>query len=205
MSRLGAWFYDWGMARSERRFAAGWRRALLADVAGEVLEIGAGTGANLAHYPAALGRLVVTEPDRHMRARLQARAAEPGAPELGIVDAHAESLPFADASFDVVVGTLVLCSVRDPVASLAELRRVLRPGGRLVYFEHVASENARIRRVQELVQPVWRCLAGNCHLARPTGDLLDAAGFLPLTRLRERMPGAPVLVAETIRGVARRG
>ncbi len=201
MSWLGAWFYDWGMAGPERRFAAGWRRELLAGVAGDVLEIGAGTGANLAHYPAAVDHLVVTEPDRHMRARLLERAPR----ELEVVDARAEKLPFADASFDVVVGTLVLCSVRDPAASLAELRRVLRPGGRLVYYEHVASVNARTRRYQELAQPVWRRLAGNCHLARPTGELIEAAGFLPESMRREPMPGANVLVAETIRGVARRG
>lgn len=191
--------YDRFMARSEARFGGPWRRELLAGLEGEVLEIGAGTGANLAFYPDTVSRLVVTEPDRHMRDRLHQKA-----PGVLAVDAPAERLPFPDASFDAAVGTLVLCSVGDPVAALAELRRVIRPGGRLVFLEHVASEDPSVRRWQRWADPVWSRVSGNCHLSRPTGELLVQAGFQPQSLRREAMPGAPRVVRETIRGVAHR-
>lgn len=205
MGRLFAAVYERLISASEEAGVRDWRRALLADLHGDVLELGAGTGLNLAHYPAAVRRLVLTEPDRHMRAKLTARLeVEPPAPAaVEVVDAGAGRLPFDDASFDAVVSTLVLCSVPDPVAALAEVRRVLRPGGRLVYLEHVAADHEPARlKWQRRIEPVWRRVAGGCHLTRETLRSIEAAGFDVADHRRESMRKASPLVRTTERGAA---
>lgn len=208
MSRLMARYYDRFMRASERSGLSAWRTELLRDVQGEVLEVGAGTGVNLGLYPAdaPITRLVLSEPDRHMRALLEQKlsGAAPGFP-VEVNDASLEALPFQDASFDAVVAMLVLCSVRDPVRSLEEARRVLRPGGRLVFLEHVAAEGRPGRLLlQRCVQPLWRVVAGNCHLTRPTASLIERAGFRT-ERLEEGpLPKAPAFVRPTVRGIATR-
>jgi SAM-dependent methyltransferase len=194
VSWLGARLYDAMMARGEGAFMGQWRGELLGDLDGQVLELGAGTGANLGHYPPGV-ELTLTE--RHMRARLMARH-----PSLQVTRCKAEQLPFDSGRFDVVVMTLVLCSVRSPSLALSEVSRVLKPGGRLVFVEHVASRDPGLRAWQERLQPLWSLVAGNCHLAREAVTEISAAGFTTLALQRERMPGAPALVAPTVRGVA---
>lgn len=205
MGRLFAAVYERMIAASEDACVRDWRRDLLADLHGEVLELGAGTGLNLAHYPATVTRLVLTEPDRHMRGRLEARlAAEPPAPAaVEVVDAGADRLPFDDARFDAVVATLVLCSVPDQRAALAEVRRVLRPGGRFVFLEHVAADHRPNRlRWQRRLEPVWKRVAAGCHLTRRTLEEIRAAGFEVDGNRRESMRKASPLVRTTERGTA---
>src|SRR5215210_3378008 len=140
-SRFTAALYDPFFWVAERAGMAARRRALVAQAHGRVLEIGAGTGLNLRHYPDGLD-LVLTEPDDAMAERLRARVAALGR-RAAVVPAGAEALPFADDSFDTIVSTLVLCTVPDQPAALREVARVLRPGGRLLFAEHVRSDSAR--------------------------------------------------------------
>ena len=207
MSWVMAAIYDRFMAKMERACGDAWRRELLADVRGDVLEIGAGTGRNLDHYGAGLTRLVLAEPDRHMRARLVHRAAEASG-RLGVhpevTDWRAEQLPAdATARFDVVVSTLVLCSVEDLPRSLEHVRRVLRPGGKLVFIEHVAAEEPRRLAWQRRLEPAWKRVAGNCHLHRETARAIEDAGFRVDRIVRESARKALPIVRPTVRGVAR--
>jgi ubiquinone/menaquinone biosynthesis C-methylase UbiE len=202
MSRWLAALYDRLMKPTEDACLAAWRAELLAPLAGAVLEVGAGTGANLPHYPAAVTRLVLAEPDGAMRRRLSARAH---ARRAEVVDAPVEQLPFADGAFDAVVCTLVLCSVRDAAAALAEIRRVLAPGGRLIFVEHVAADGNPSRlRWQRWVEPVWKRLMGNCHLTRRTEAAIGAAGFLLESVRHESLRKAIPVARPSIRGSARR-
>ncbi len=203
MSRILAKYYDRFMSESEKHCLQGWRGELLADISGRVLEIGAGTGANLGHYPPDLEQLVVAEPDRHMRARLEALVAERGSP-VTVSDAAADPLPFEDGAFDVVVSTLVLCSVPDLPRALAEIHRVLRPGGRLVFIEHVAAKRGGRLHWQRLLEPLWRVFADGCHLTRPTAEAIQAAGFELESCTSESMRKALPFVRPTVRGVASR-
>lgn len=206
MSRLFAAIYDRLTAGSEEACVREWRAALLRDVHGRVLEIGAGTGHNLPHYPATVTDLVLAEPDPSMRKRLDIKVVARGV-RATVVDAMAERLPFEDGSFDAVVSTLVLCSVHDQAAALAEVRRVLAPGGRLVFLEHVAADAAtkpeRLKR-QRQVEPVWKRVAGGCHLTRRTEDAIRDAGFTfeGGEPTRESMRKAMPIVRPTVRGVA---
>ena len=205
MSRLFAAVYERLIAASEEACVRDWRRDLLAPLTGDVLELGSGTGLNLAYYPPTVERLVLTEPDRHMRAKLQARLSEePPAPaRVEVIDAVADRLPFDDESFDAVVSTLVLCSVPDQRSALREVRRVLRPGGQLVFLEHVAAhEKPKRHRWQRRVEPVWKRLAGGCHLTRETRDVIAASGFDVADAKRESMRKASSLVRTTERGTA---
>ena len=194
--------YDAVMRKVETASLGQWRRELLRDLDGDVLEIGAGTGVNLAYYPDRLDRLVLTEPDRHMRARLVVRMKNlPVRHE--VVDATAEKLPFPDNSFDVAVVTLVLCSVEHPDRSLGELYRVLKPGGKLALIEHVAAfEPGLLHRWQQRLEPIWKRCAGNCHLARDTRSAIRLAGFNCDGLQQDHMHGAPAIASPTIRGIA---
>lgn len=197
-------FYDWMMQGVEEACLQEWRRDLLADAEGRVLEIGAGTGVNLPIYPDAVSDLVVVEPDPHMRTGLAEKLDERRADRLQVIDARAESLPFDDESFDTVVTTLVLCSVADLDRSLAEIRRILRPDGRFIFLEHVAAHDDPDRRKwQDRIEPLWKRVAGNCHLTRETGDEIRAAGFDVDGLTREEMCEAPGIFRPTVRGVAR--
>ena len=157
------------------------RARLLRDLTGSILDLGAGTGANLPHLRSA-GQVVAVEPDAAMRALLRTNTRDCPAP-VRVVAAPAERLPFASASFDVVVCTLVLCSVSDQARALAEARRVLRPGGQLVYAEHVRG-HGWWGRVQDRYDPGRGLTRGGCHINRDTGEAIRRAGFRPLREAR---------------------
>jgi ubiquinone/menaquinone biosynthesis C-methylase UbiE len=192
--RLFAAGYDPLCAAAERAWLGSIRAALLAQTRGVVLEVGGGTGANLAHYPAHIERLIVTEPDPHMRRQLVRRADSVARPRAGpaveVLDAVAERLPVDDHGLDSVVSTLVLCTVDDPGAALAEARRALRPGGRLVFLEHVRADDPAAARWQDRLEPLWRRIAGGCHPNRDTLTAIQRAGF-DLDRLDRFQPPLP--------------
>lgn len=203
MAWLRACCYDLALRNAEARCLTAWRAALLQGVSGVVLDVGAGTGLNVRHVPKADTRLLLTEPDPDMRARLTRRAAAER-PDATVLDAPAEALPLHDGSVDVVVCTLVLCSVPEQAPALAELRRVLRPGGRLVFLEHVAAdEGSALLRWQRRLEPLWWHIAERCALTRRTDQALLDAGFTLESVARERMRGGVPWVSPTIRGVAR--
>ena len=198
-----AWFYERMARAAERGFMGRVRRELVGPAAGRVIEIGAGTGLSFAHYGGAAERVVAIEPDAHMLARAERRAAERGDGLVELRQLDAERLPFADASFDTAISSLVLCSVDSPPAALAELRRVLRPGGTLRFYEHVRSESPLGARGQDAVAPVWRRLAGGCHPNRDTVATLRAAGFE--VHVRRLAVGPPSPVRPHVLGSARHG
>jgi SAM-dependent methyltransferase len=172
-SRLFAALYDPFFWLAERAGLAARRRALLGQAEGRVLEIGAGTGLNLRHYADEV-ELVLSEPDEAMADRLRDRVVARGRPAT-VVLAGADALPFADGAFDAVVSTLVLCTVPDPEAALREIHRVLRPGGRLLFIEHVRSGSPRWARWQDRLNRPWRAFAEGCNCNRATLDVLAAS------------------------------
>jgi ubiquinone/menaquinone biosynthesis C-methylase UbiE len=173
-SRLFAAIYDRVTASAERSVFPKWRRFIAGEAKGRILEIGAGTGANLPYYPKG-AQVTVIEPNPHMLKRLKARAERLGV-EVVCLEQAVERLPFPDASFDTVVITLVLCSVDEPEQSLHEIARVLAKGGELRFMEHVRSERGW-RRFQDVTTPLWRRLAGGCHPNRNTVAAMKASGF----------------------------
>lgn len=152
------------------------RTESLATVAGDVLEVGIGTGLNLDHYPASVTRLVAVEPNAGMAKQLAKKATESPI-EVELVVAPAEALPFEDARFDTVVSTHVLCSVEDIPRSLAEIRRVLRPGGQLVFLEHGLSHDHGVQKWQHRLNPIQRLFGAGCRLDVPMRQVIEAAGF----------------------------
>jgi ubiquinone/menaquinone biosynthesis C-methylase UbiE len=166
--------YDPLGASVERRWMGGRRSRLLTGARGAVLEIGGGTGANLAHYRD-VDRVTIAEPDPFMRDRIGPKLEDALVP-VEVSAAGAEALPFPDGSFDSVVSTLVLCTVPDQAAALDEVRRVLRPGGRLLFIEHVRAVGSAARW-QDRLEPLWRRLFGGCHPNRDTVAAIEDAGF----------------------------
>jgi SAM-dependent methyltransferase len=203
--RLFAWYYPRILELAERAGQRETRRGLLAQASGRTLEIGAGTGVNLPHYTPAVRELILTEPSSPMLARLRrAAAGEPiAAGRWELVQAGAEELPFEDGSFDTVVCTYVLCTVDDPRRALDEMVRVLRPGGRYLFMEHVhAGEGTRLGRFQDAVEGLHTVVAAGCHPNRHTARLIEESA-LGLERIeRTRQPRAPVTVRPLIIGSA---
>jgi ubiquinone/menaquinone biosynthesis C-methylase UbiE len=202
--RFFAAIYDRLMAASEDAGLAAMRARTVGEARGRTLELGAGTGANLAYYTDAVTELVLTEPDPHMARRLRTRVAEgpPPAASVEVVEAPAESMPFDDASFDSIVSTLVLCSVEDPAAVAGELARLLRPGGRLLYLEHVRDPgDGTLARWQDRLERPWGWFMGACHPNRRTESTLRAAGFATETEM-ETFPKGPPIVRPLARGTA---
>lgn len=162
---------------AEARGLADQRRRMLAGLAGHVVEIGAGNGLNFAHYPDSVTMVHAFEPDPYLRA-LAIPAAENAAVSVSVGDAIAEDLPLPDGSVDAAVVSLVLCSVKDVVRAVAELHRVVRPGGELRFNEHVASAQSLRRGLQRTADAtVWPLLSGGCHLGRDTGKAFEDGGF----------------------------
>jgi ubiquinone/menaquinone biosynthesis C-methylase UbiE len=195
--------YDSCMKGTEEAGLRERRRDLLSEARGRTVELGAGTGLNLELYPATVEELVMTEPDPHMVKRLRERVAESGR-KVEIREAGAERLPFEDSSFDTVTATLVLCTVPDPGAALAEARRVLKPGGRLLFLEHVRSEEPGLARWQDRLERPWRFLGDGCHCNRDTVSTISAAGFELGAVERDELPKAPPLVRPLAIGEASR-
>ncbi|MBC9723853.1 class I SAM-dependent methyltransferase [Streptomyces sp. TRM68367] len=152
------------------------RRELLADTEGCVVEVGAGTGANFAHYPAKVEKVIAVEPEPRLRKLATGAAAESSAP-VDVREGRAEELPVPDGSVDGVVASLVLCSIADVPAALAEAARVLRPGGRLYFYEHIRSADPRFARKQRRINLVWPLLAGGCNLDQDPERAIEEAGF----------------------------
>ena len=182
--------YDRFMASTEEAGLRQRRAELLRQARGRVLELGAGTGANIVHYPADIDELVLSEPEEPMAQRLERRLAATGR-RGRVVRAPAEALPFPDGSFDTVVCTLVLCTVRDQQSALAEVARVLAPGGQLLFLEHVRADEPRVARWQDRITPVWRRIGHGCHPNRSTLQAIQAAGFSVAESARGEMPKAP--------------
>jgi ubiquinone/menaquinone biosynthesis C-methylase UbiE len=176
------------------------RQGLIADATGRVLEIGAGTGANLPHYDGSIESLVLTEPQPPMLRRLQ-RTAHEQAPDAQVLRAPAEDLPFEDDSFDTVVSTLVLCGVDDQPRALREARRVLRPGGRLLFLEHVRADDSDLARFQDRMNWLNRLVVG-CDCNRPTLGTIEAEGFTVSRLEHTETPKAPKFGRPLIVGTA---
>ncbi len=193
------WFaalYD-VMGGPVERGPLGRRRAVLVrPLSGQVLDLGAGTGANFPLYgPSA--HVVAVEPDPYMLRRALRRRALAGSGHIDLCQAVGEALPFRDGSFDAVVATLVLCTVADPARTLHEARRVLRPGGRLYFLEHVRADGL-LGRVQDAIRPLWSYFGGGCVVNRRTEATLRQVGFTVERITRTRMGLLPVIV-----GIAR--
>lgn len=199
--RLFAALYDTVGKGSEEAGMRDERHRLLAEARGATIEVGAGTGLNVRHYPDAVTRLVLAEPDRHMRARLGKRA-ETLARDAEIVAAPAEHLPFPDATFDTAVVTYVLCSVPDQRAALQEIARVVKPHGRLLFLEHVRSDDAKIAKRQDRIRPLYNLVG--CNPNRATLAAIEASPFDVESVRHGEVPKAPKVERPLIVGIARR-
>jgi SAM-dependent methyltransferase len=177
------------------------RRALLARAEGRTLEIGAGTGVNLELYPDSVTELVLTEPDEHMRRQLERKLTAIGR-RTEVLDAGAEDLPLPDASVDTVVATLVFCTISDPGAALSEVARVLKPGGRMLFMEHVRADEPKVARWQDRLERPWGWFGRGCHPNRDTLATIDASSLEIAGVERDQMPKAPPIVRPMIAGEA---
>ena len=201
-SRIFALSYNRLMASGEKAGLAEIRATLLARASGAVLEVGAGTGLNLIHYASEVNTLTMTEPDASMLRRLE-HVAGRIAQSTTILRAPAEDLPFEDATFDTVVSTLVLCGVDDQPRALREIRRVLKPGGRLLFVEHVRSDDAAVARQQDRINWLNRLVVG-CDCNRPTLETLERGGFVIDDIVHGELPKSPSFVRPMIVGSAAR-
>ena len=195
-ARFFAATYDRQIAKTEKAGLRAFREGLLAGAAGQVLEIGGGTGANLRCYGPAVESLTITEPAPAMLRRLQ-RAVREHAPAAKVLRAPAEDLPFEDHTFDVAVSTLVLCGVEDQPRALRELRRVLRPGGRLLFIEHVRSDDPGRARLQDRMNWLNRIVVC-CDCNRPTLVSIREAGFTVTQVEHTALPKAPKFVSPAL-------
>jgi SAM-dependent methyltransferase len=198
--------YDRIMRRGEERSMRKRRGELIANARGRTLEIGAGTGANIPYYPDAVRELILAEPFEPMRRRLERKLGESGK-SASTLDASAEAIPLEDESVDTVVSTLVLCTVDFPDLALAEVRRVLRPGGQLLFLEHVRSHSLRVARWQDRLETPWRHFGAGCRCNRDTIASIAAAGFSTQYEDAHWMGVPPILaslaIGRAVKGPAR--
>jgi SAM-dependent methyltransferase len=180
------------------------RRRLLAGLSGRVLEVGAGNGLNFPHYPATVTQVLAVEPEPYLR-RLALAAARQAPVPMRVVAGTAEALPVPDGTVDAVVASLVLCTVADPDQALAEIGRVLRPGGTLRFYEHVRADDPRLAPWQDRLERPWGWLAGGCHPNRDTVAAITAAGFRVVELDRFDLRAMPPLARPHVLGVAERG
>jgi ubiquinone/menaquinone biosynthesis C-methylase UbiE len=190
---------------AERRGGAEHRQRLLAGLSGRVIEVGAGSGANFPHYPTAVSEVTAVEPERYLRERAQRAATQAPVP-VSVIDGVGDRLPGEDGSFDAGVAALVLCTVPDPQRALAELFRVIRPGGELRFYEHVLADTPGQARFQRFADATfWPHVAGGCHMARDTKSAIEHAGFQIETYERFQFSPAPFIPPDPhILGAARR-
>ena len=191
--------YDFFFQRSEDGGLRDLRRGALAEAHGRTLEVGAGTGLNLEHYPEAVTELVLSEPSPHMAGRLR-KKAENAARPVEVVEAGGESLPFPDDSFDTVALTLVLCTVPDVPAALREISRVLKPGGQFLFLEHVRAPDPGLAKWQDRLHGPWVLFGDGCHCNRDTHAALEASPLRIERAERGRLPKMPPLVQPYLRG-----
>ncbi len=205
MNRLTAFLYDRMLRSSQKAGLAEMRREALRQARGDVLEIGAGTGLNLTAYPReGITRLVLTEPNNAMARQIESRRQQAPLP-FEVVQAPGERLPFDDATFDTVVGTLVLCEPRDPAAVVAEVARVLKPGGRYLFMEHVRSDDPRLARSQDRWAPTFRAVSGGCNCNRRTLATIEDAGLDVERKRLGHFPKSPKVTSPLLSGSAIRG
>jgi ubiquinone/menaquinone biosynthesis C-methylase UbiE len=197
-------FYDSLLKGTEDAGLRERRRQTLAAARGRTIDIGAGTGVNLGLFPGGVERLVMAEPDPHMTKRLRRKLAESGA-DVELVEAGAEDLPFDDSSFDTAVFTLVLCTVPDPAKALSEAARVLRPGGQLLFVEHVRAEDPGLARWQDRLERPWRAFADGCRCNRDTVANIEASPLTLESVERGELPKSPPLTRPLAWGRATRG
>lgn len=193
--------YDRCFKAAEEAGLRDMRRDVTAGARGRVLEVGAGTGLNLDLYPPDVSDLTLTEPDPHMVKQLRKRVDELGS-AAQVVEAPGEKLPFEDNSFDTVVVTLVLCTVPNPAATLAEIKRVLKPDGQFLFMEHVRSPDPGLAKWQDRLEKPWRFLGDGCHCNRDTESALEAAGFEMSDVEHPELPKAPPIVRPMAKGTA---
>jgi ubiquinone/menaquinone biosynthesis C-methylase UbiE len=199
--RMFAAGYDRFMSRAEKAGLRERRERLLAQAEGRVLEIGGGTGLNLPYYGPNVAELVITEPEEPMARRLERKL--PGYErQVQVLHAPAEELPFEDGSFDVVVSTLVLCTVADQQRALQEAHRVLKPGGRLLFLEHVRSDDPKLARRQDRLNGFQKRFACGCNCNRETLATIERHGFSVAEVEHAVFPKAPKYVAPLIQGAA---
>jgi ubiquinone/menaquinone biosynthesis C-methylase UbiE len=196
--RLFAFGYDRFLSASEKAGLRDLRREVLSQASGRTLEVGAGTGLNLDLYPDSVTELVLTEPDRFMASRLRAKH-----PSAQVIEAPGESLPFDDDSFDTVALTLVLCTAPDPPGVLREIARVLRPGGRFLFLEHVRAQEPKLARWQDRLHGPWYLFGDGCHCNRDTLAAIEGSPLTVEQTERGELPKAVPLVRPLLRGAAR--
>jgi len=194
-------FYDRAMKSTEEAGMREIRCETLAAARGRTIDIGAGTGINVDLYPDDLAELVLAEPDEHMLRKLRPKLAERGR-RVEAVQAPADKLPFPDDTFDTAVFTLVLCTVPDPRAALVEAARILRPGGKLLFVEHVRAGDPGLARWQDRLERPWRFLGDGCHCNRDTVANIEASPFEIEEVVKGELPKAPPIVRPLARGTA---
>ena len=200
--RAFAWGYDWFLSQSEKAGLRDARRRLLSEARGRCVEIGAGTGLNHDLWPADVEELVLTEPDPRMAVQLRRKLSASGR-SARVVEAPGERLPFDDDSFDTAALTLVLCTVPDPQAALREVDRVLKPGGRLLFLEHVRADDPKLARWQDRLHRPWYLFGNGCNCNRDTLALIDASPLEVERSERGEIPKAVPLVRPMLVGAAR--
>lgn len=193
--------YDRGLKATEEAGLREMRQEVLSNASGRTIDLGAGTGVNRDLFPPSVTELVMAEPDPHMLKRLRAKVGEEDGVEA--VQASAQELPFEDGSFDTAIFTLVLCTVPDPRAALTEAARVLEPGGKLLFVEHVRAEEPRLARWQDRLEGPWRFLGDGCHCNRDTLATIESSPFEIERVERGEMPKAPPIVRPLVWGSAR--